>query len=80
MRLYLPGTECASVIVGYEPPATTTPLTDEGEAAEPEPPTTTEPVPILEPVTTATTIPPDVLDPYAGLPSVPLDAYVGPCE
>ena len=80
VRLYLPGTECASVIVGYEPPATTTPLTDEGEAAEPEPPTTSEPVPILEPVTTATTIPPDVLDPYAGLPSVPLDAYVGPCE
>jgi hypothetical protein len=51
----------------------------DGELEVPEVPSTTEPVPIIEPVTTATTIPPDELDPYAGLPSVPLDADVGPC-
>jgi penicillin-binding protein 1A len=78
VRLYLPGAECASVIVGYEPPSTTTPAVDGGPGV-PDVPTTTEPVAILEPVTTATTIPPDELDPYAALPSVPLDAYVGPC-
>ena len=77
VRLYLPGTECASIVVGYEQPATTVPTDTETEA-----PATTvpvEPTPIIEEITTATTIPPGVIDPYAELPSAPADAYVVPC-
>jgi penicillin-binding protein 1A len=76
-RLYLPGTECASIVIGYETPVTTT-LPD-ALVVEPEP-EPSEPVPILEEITTDTTIPAGVIDPYAELPSVPADAYVVPCE
>jgi len=76
-RLYLPGTECASIVIGYETPVTTT-LPD-ALLVEPEP-EPSEPVPILEEITTDTTIPAGVIDPYAELPSVPADAYVVPCE
>ena len=81
VRLYLPGTECAEVVVGYEQPSTT--LAPDPSQAPPEAPETTipsEPTPIFEPVVTATTVPAGTVDPYAPLPSVPLDAYVGPCE
>jgi hypothetical protein len=76
-RLYLPGAECASIVIGYETPVTTT-LPD-ALVVEPEP-APSEPVPILEEITTDTTIPAGVIDPYAELPSVPADAYVVPCE
>ncbi len=93
VRLYLPGTECAQIVVGYEQPAPTTTLPpvidpDTGLPVETVPPVVeppadgvdpNAPIPILEPVTTGTTIPPEVLDPYAPLPSVPLDAYVEAC-
>ena len=93
VRLYLPGTECAQIVVGYQQPAPTTTLPpvidpDTGLPVETVPPVVevpidgvdpNAPIPILEPVTTATTIPPEVLDPYAPLPSVPLDAYVEAC-
>ena len=93
VRLYLPGTECAQIVVGYQQPVPTTTLPpvidpDTGLPVETVPPVVDSPadgidpnapIPILEPVTTATTIPPEVLDPYAPLPSVPLDAYVETC-
>ncbi|MGA0970566.1 MAG: transglycosylase domain-containing protein [Ilumatobacteraceae bacterium] len=84
VRLYLPGNECAGVIVGFEQPEIPTridPVTGE------EVPISVviddellQPQPIYEQVTTGTTVPVEVTDPNAGLPSVPLDAYVGPCE
>ena len=80
VRLYLPGNECAEVVVGYEQPEST--AVPESTVVG-EPPTTTivaEPTPIYEPLTTATTVPAGTIDPYAPMPSVPLDAYVGPCE
>ena len=93
VRLYLPGTECAQIVVGYQQPVPTTTLPpvidpDTGLPVETVPPGVeapidgvdpNAPIPILEPVTTATTIPPEVLDPYAPLPSVALDAYVEAC-
>ena len=93
MRLYLPGTECAQVVVGYQQPIPTTTLPpvidpDTGLPVDTVPPVVeppadgvdlNAPIPILEPVTTATTIAPEVLDPYTPLPSVPLDAYVEAC-
>ena len=81
VRLFLPGNECAEVVVGYEQPETTVPLDPEAPPEVPaEPAVPVEPTPIFEPLTTATTVPAGTLDPYAPLPSVPLDAYVGPCE
>ncbi len=93
VRLYLPGTECAQVVVGYQQPIPTTTLPpvidpDTGLPVDTVPPVVeppadgvdpNAPIPILEPVTTATTIAPEVLDPYTPLPSVPLDAYVEAC-
>jgi len=84
VRLYLPGNECAGVIVGFEQPEIPTridPVT--GEAVPISVVIDAEllqPQPIYEQVTTGTTVPVEVTDPNAGLPSVPLDAYVGPCE
>ena len=77
-RLYLPGTECPSIIVGFETPTTTTTTPDAPEGVLDSEPI--EPVPILEEVPSGTTIAPGVIDPYAEMPSVPADAYVVPCE
>ncbi|NDI01656.1 MAG: hypothetical protein EBY57_07650, partial [Actinobacteria bacterium] len=76
-RLYLPGNECPSIIIGFETPTTTSLPDALIVTPDPEP---TEPVPILEEIPTGTTIPPGVIDPYAEMPSVPADAYVVPCE
>ncbi len=76
-RLYLPGNECPSIIIGFETPTTTSLPDALIVTPDPEP---AEPVPILEEIPTGTTIPPGVIDPYAEMPSVPADAYVVPCE
>ncbi len=93
-RLVLPGSDCATQVVGYQtipgqpipteaPPETTAPQ-GTAEPAEPEEPapvqtTPAVTVPIVESVDVGTTIPPDVLDPKAPLPSVPASARVGRC-
>jgi penicillin-binding protein 1A len=93
-RLVLPGSDCATQVVGYQtipgqpipteaPPETTAPR-GTAEPAEPEEPapvqtTPAVTVPIVESVNVGTTIPPDVLDPKAPLPSVPASARVGRC-
>jgi membrane peptidoglycan carboxypeptidase len=83
-RLFLPGNECETRVIGSEPapidpnaPATTlAPANPDGTPAETVPPAT---VPIVESVQVGTTIPPDNLDPLAPMPSLPASATLGPC-
>jgi len=83
-RLFLPGNECETRIVGTElapvdpdaPPTAVPPPDADGSPEATAPPAT---VPIVESVQVGTTIPPDNLDPLAPLPSLPVAATLGPC-
>ena len=86
-RLFLPGNECESRVVGTElapvdpdaPPTAVPPPNADGSPAATAPPAPPVTVPIVESVQVGTTIPPDNLDPLAPLPSLPRTASLGPC-